>query len=133
WRAGARGARTDGSGALGALRAPARRLHRAVARAGDARQRDRAEVGVRSSVGFAIALVATLFTAAMVTPCRAAVPARSATPAQRFHEAGELARAGDYPKAIAIYGRLAASGVESAPLYWNWAQAALAEGATGEA
>jgi hypothetical protein len=51
----------------------------------------------------------------------------------RFREANELARAADYPKAIALYGELAASGEESASLYWNWAQAAAARGAQGEA
>jgi hypothetical protein len=57
-----------------------------------------------------------------------------ATPAdERFREANELVRAGDYPKAIALYGELAASGQESASLYWNWAQAATARGAQGEA
>jgi hypothetical protein len=54
-------------------------------------------------------------------------------PPERFREASELLRSGDYPKAIAIYGELAASGTESASLYWNWAQAASARGATGEA
>ena len=42
-------------------------------------------------------------------------------------------RAGDYPKGIALYEELSASGVESASLYWNWAQAAGARGAQGEA
>ena len=57
-----------------------------------------------------------------------------ATPSDdRFREANELARAGDYPKAIALYGEIAASGEESASLYWNWAQAAAARGAQGEA
>jgi len=51
----------------------------------------------------------------------------------RFREANGLARAGDYPKAIALYGEIAASGTESASLYWNWAQAARARGASGEA
>jgi hypothetical protein len=51
----------------------------------------------------------------------------------RFREANDLARAGDYPKAIALYGGLATSGQESASLYWNWAQAAIARGAQGEA
>jgi hypothetical protein len=51
----------------------------------------------------------------------------------RFREANELVRAGDYPKAIALYGALAAGGEESASLYWNWAQAAVARGAAGEA
>lgn len=52
---------------------------------------------------------------------------------QRFREAGDAVRAGDYPKGTAIYRELAASGAESASLYWNWAQAAAARGATGEA
>ncbi|HEY2953694.1 MAG TPA: SH3 domain-containing protein [Candidatus Eisenbacteria bacterium] len=52
---------------------------------------------------------------------------------QRFRDAGDLARAGDYPRAIALYDSLAASGTESASLYWNWAQVAAARGATGEA
>jgi hypothetical protein len=51
----------------------------------------------------------------------------------RFREAGELARQGDYPKAIAAYQELATEGAASASLYWNWAQAASARGATGEA
>jgi hypothetical protein len=52
---------------------------------------------------------------------------------ERFREANDLARAGDYPKAIALYEELAAGGQESASLYWNWAQAAAARGAPGEA
>ena len=51
----------------------------------------------------------------------------------RFHEANDLVRTGDYPRAIAIYGDLARGGAESATLYWNWAQAASARGAHGEA
>jgi Bacterial SH3 domain len=54
-------------------------------------------------------------------------------PAVRFRDAAEAVRAGDYPKATAIYRELAAAGAESASLYWNWAQAAAARGATGEA
>ena len=53
--------------------------------------------------------------------------------ADRFREANELVRAGDYPAAISLYAELAASGQESASLYWNWAQAAIARGAQGEA
>jgi tetratricopeptide (TPR) repeat protein len=53
--------------------------------------------------------------------------------ADRFREANDLVRAGDYPKAVALYQRLASSGQESASLYWNWAQAAAARGAQGEA
>ena len=52
---------------------------------------------------------------------------------ERFREANDLARGGDYPKAIALYGALAAAGEESASLYWNWAQTAAARGAQGEA
>ncbi len=51
----------------------------------------------------------------------------------RFREANDLARAGDYPKAIALYEQLAQGGTESASLCWNWGQAAAARGATGEA
>ena len=42
-------------------------------------------------------------------------------------------RAGDYPKAIAVYQELAQTGTESASLFWNWGQAAAARGAPGEA
>jgi len=55
------------------------------------------------------------------------------SPVDRFREANDRVRGGDYPKAIALYGEIAASGAESASLYWNWAQAARARGATGEA
>ncbi len=51
----------------------------------------------------------------------------------RFREAADLARGGDYPKAVAVYRELAQSGQESASLYWNWAQVAAARGAQGEA
>ena len=60
-------------------------------------------------------------------------PALAGPAEDRFREANDLARAGDYPKAIALYGEIAASGEESASLYWNWAQAAAARGAQGEA
>jgi hypothetical protein len=52
---------------------------------------------------------------------------------ERFRAANELARARDYPKAITGYAELAGAGVESASLYWNWAQVASARGAAGEA
>ncbi len=52
---------------------------------------------------------------------------------ERFREANELVRAGDHPKATAIYRELAAGGAESASLYWNWAQSAQARGSGGEA
>jgi len=51
----------------------------------------------------------------------------------RFRAANELARAGDYPGAVAAYAEVAAAGGGSASLYWNWAQAAAARGASGEA
>jgi hypothetical protein len=54
-------------------------------------------------------------------------------PEDRFREANDLVRAGDYPRAIAIYGELAGAAGEGATLYWNWAQAATARGARGEA
>jgi hypothetical protein len=54
-------------------------------------------------------------------------------PADRFREANDEVRAGDHPRAIALYGELARAGSESASLYWNWAQAASARGAHGEA
>jgi hypothetical protein len=60
-------------------------------------------------------------------------PALAAPADERFREANDLVRAGDYPKAIALYDELAASGQESASLYWNWAQAASSRGAQGEA
>jgi hypothetical protein len=62
-----------------------------------------------------------------------APPLVAAPAADRFREANDLVRSGDYPKATAIYGELAAAGQESASLYWNWAQAAVARGASGEA
>ncbi|HEX5044752.1 MAG TPA: SH3 domain-containing protein [Candidatus Polarisedimenticolaceae bacterium] len=62
-----------------------------------------------------------------------ALAAAAPPAAENFRQAGELARAGDTPKALEIYRDLAGSGVESASLYWNWAQAAEARGAQGEA
>ena len=61
------------------------------------------------------------------------VEAGGESPEARFAEANTLARSGDYPKAIASWAALAASGHESASLYWNWAQAASARGSRGEA
>jgi Bacterial SH3 domain len=59
--------------------------------------------------------------------------AAAQTAEERFRAAGELLRGGDAPKAIAVYREMAASGVESASLYWNWAQAAAIRGESGEA
>ena len=79
-------------------------------------------MGVRARARLLLAL---LFTAAC---------AGAAGPAEDpFRQANDLVRAGDYPRAIALYGELARSGSESATLYWNWAQAATARGAHGEA
>jgi tetratricopeptide (TPR) repeat protein len=50
-----------------------------------------------------------------------------------FQTANNLARLADYPKAITNYRNMAAMGQESGSLYWNWAQAALAQGRSGEA
>ena len=72
--------------------------------------------------------------AAIVLLALAAVAPLAAAPGdERFRTANDLARAGDYPKATAAYAELARSGAESASLYWNWAQAAAASGASGEA
>jgi hypothetical protein len=54
-------------------------------------------------------------------------------PNARFRAANERARAGDYPAAIVSYRQIAESSLASASLYWNWAQAARARGAVGEA
>lgn len=72
---------------------------------------------------------------ALAVALAAAAPAwAQAGPAdERFRAANEATRAGDYPRALAAYAGLAASGDESASLYWNWAQAASARGAQGEA
>ena len=74
-------------------------------------------------------LAAAALLAASTTSLFAAGP----SPQQRFREAADLARSGDYPKALAAYRELAGSGQESASLYWNWAQTAAARGAQGEA
>jgi hypothetical protein len=79
-------------------------------------------VGVRKRAALAVLLLAGPLSAA-----------RSGDPEARFREANDLVRAGDYPKAIALYQEIAEGGHESASLYWNWAQAASARGATGEA
>jgi hypothetical protein len=60
-------------------------------------------------------------------------PPVSGTPTERFAAANDLARRGDLPRAIATYGALVRDGHETAALDWNWAQAARARGAWGEA
>jgi hypothetical protein len=63
----------------------------------------------------------------------AAAAAPGPPPEALFRQAGELVRSGDSLKGVAAYREIAASGVESASLYWNWAQAAGARGEVGEA
>jgi hypothetical protein len=82
-------------------------------------------VGVRRAL---LALLLLVPASAQAQPV-----AGAADPAARFREGNELYRASDYPKAIEKYREVAAGGAESASLYWNWAQAALARGQTGEA
>ncbi len=57
----------------------------------------------------------------------------AANPAEEFRQANEAARAGDAPRALAAYAGLAASGSETASLYWNWSHVARSRGQTGEA
>ena len=76
------------------------------------------------------ALVLAVLSAGALAAPALAVPAPAG---ERFREANDLVRAGEYPKAMGLYQDLAASGPESASLYWNWAQAAAARGAQGEA
>ena len=124
-RAGACGPGAPRRRSLRPLRAPARRLLGQGERPGRARGRGRAEMGVRPRAS-----------SRSVRCCCSprAVGGAGAGPADdRFREANELVRSGDYPRAIALYGELARSGGESATLYWNWAQAATARGAHGEA
>ncbi len=71
-----------------------------------------------------LALAGLLVAAGALLPVR--LPAQTVGSAEeRFRAANELARSGDYPKALAGYAALAAAGGESASLYWNWAQAAV--------
>jgi hypothetical protein len=78
------------------------------------------------------ALVAAVLLLGAGAPGRAA-SAPASDPESVFREANELARAGDFPKATALYEQLARGGAESPSLWWNWGQAAAARGATGEA
>src|SRR5439155_21579206 len=132
--------------ARGALCAAARRLLGAPARAGLPRWRRGAEMGVSARW---LVIAALLAAAPASAPGRASAPGPAtqltsapaaasadvppASKRAQFRQASELARAGDTPGAIAIYHDLAASGYESAALYWNWAQAASARGGVGEA
>jgi len=73
---------------------------------------------------------------ALALACAGVVAAALAAPRvaeDRFREGTAAINKGDLPAGIAIYRELAASGAESAALYWNWAQAASARGSLGEA
>jgi uncharacterized membrane protein (DUF2068 family) len=75
----------------------------------------------------ALLLALAALALALVTPLLAQ------TPEARFRAANAEARGGDLPRALQAYRELAASGHESASLYWNWGQAAAAHQAYGEA
>jgi len=85
-------------------------------------------VGVRRDTAVRIAACALAASLAGT-----AAHAAASEPEARFRAANDLTRAGDFPKALSAYADLARDGSESASLYWNWAQAAAARGATGEA
>lgn len=55
------------------------------------------------------------------------------TAEERFRAATSAVRSGDSPAGIRAFRELAAAGVASPSLYWNWAQAAAARGHLGEA
>ncbi len=55
------------------------------------------------------------------------------TPQERFRAATAAVRGGDAPGGIRAFRELAAAGVASPSLYWNWAQAAAVRGHAGEA
>ncbi len=74
-------------------------------------------------------LAAAALLAASTAPLLASAP----SPQQRFRQAADLARSGDYPRALDAYRELAGNRQESASLYWNWAQTAAVRGAQGEA
>lgn len=77
---------------------------------------------------------AVLGACVLAASCHGAFAAIGAPDAQvRFRQGNELARSGDYPKALATYRELAEAGAEGPSLYWNWAQAASARGVQGEA
>jgi len=82
---------------------------------------------------FAAGRIAAALVLGTALAAEAARAAGSGSADDRFRAANELARAGDFPKALAAYAELAQAGSESASLYWNWAQAASARGAAGEA
>jgi len=82
--------------------------------------------------GFLVSLAAGSAPAQSASP-EASATSAAAPAADRFRRAGDLVRGGDAVKAIGIYRDLASAGLESASLYWNWAQAASLRGEVGEA
>ena len=59
--------------------------------------------------------------------------AQTEAPTVGFRRGNENAARGRWEDAIVEYGRLAKEGVRAPSLYWNWAQAAAANGRKGEA
>jgi Bacterial SH3 domain len=79
-------------------------------------------------------LTMTVFaSAALLLTSGMAAHAAPGSPGDRFRDAGDLVREGDLLKGIAVYRALASTGIESASLYWNWAEAAASRGEIGEA
>lgn len=75
---------------------------------------------------------------AVVEPAATGTPSplpagKAALADAQFRQATALAQAGDLAGATRIYRALAAQGVETASVYWNWAQVAQRRGAPGEA
>ncbi len=73
----------------------------------------------RSAAALVVALAATL--------------AVAETAEERFRAATGAVRSGDLAAGVRAFRELAAAGVASPSLYWNWAQAAAARGQLGEA
>ncbi len=88
--------------------------------------------GLRRGWVETLGLLGLLAVAYVVLPPRLAAQAAGSLE-EEFRAANERARAGDYPRALAAYATIASADGESASLYWNWAQAAAARGAQGEA
>jgi len=63
----------------------------------------------------------------------AAIASAQVDPAVSFRTANESAARSRWDEAIEKYARLADSGVRAPSLYWNWSQAASANGRQGEA
>jgi hypothetical protein len=87
------------------------------------------QAGCGGGLGWGAIVLALL----LAMPAPAQESRRPDTPEERFREATQRVQAGDVQRGIAVYRELAAAGVESGSLYWNWAQAASSKGALGEA